>query len=100
MYDYLGRYCPKHPTLVHPCQICATPSSDVSPDAPDNTIVDGVNWQAEAATPYNTPQPPVQKHDSMLGLAERLGLDEHWDDPHEDRHKPPPVLPIKIPGIL
>lgn len=89
MYDTEGRYCPKHPTLVHPCQICANPSSVVNPDSADDIVVNQVNWQVEAQTPYNTPAPPSRKHDPMAQLADRLGLDEHWDDP-TDRPLPAP----------
>lgn len=92
MYDTEGRYCPKHPTLVHPCQICANPSSVVNPDSPDGTVVNQVNWQFESQIPYNTTAPHREKHDPQRHLAERLGLDDHLDDPR-DRVPPPPLLP-------
>lgn len=64
---------------------------------PDNAVIDGINYQAETAIAYNTIAPPSRKHDPMLGLAEQLGLDEHWDDPR-DRVPPPPLL-LPIPGL-
>lgn len=96
MYDPDARYCPKHPTLVHPCQICANPSSKVSPSAPDNTVVDNVNWQREAQTPYNTPQPRGYDYEYATGLKARLGLDSHLDDPRD--RVPPQPLPPALPG--
>lgn len=99
MYDPKGGYCPKHPTLPNPCQICATPSIQVDPNSPDNTLVQQVNWQAEAQIAYNTVAPVTNDYDPMLGLAERLGLDEHWDNPRDRQVPPPPTIPMKIPGL-
>lgn len=89
MYDTRRRYCPKHPTLVHPCQICANPSSVVNPDSADNIVVNQVNWAIEAATPYNTPAPRSRRHDNMEHFAMREGLDSHWDDPQDIIPAPP-----------
>lgn len=83
MYDTRGRTCPKHPNLVHPCQICANPSSKVSSDAAENTIVDDVNWFFQSHIPYNTKAPRSLRHDNMQHFAEREGLDAHWDDPND-----------------
>lgn len=83
MYDTRGRTCPKHPNLVHPCQICANPSSKVSSDAPENTIVDNVNWFLQSHIPYNTEAPRSLRHDNTQHFAEREGLDAHWDNPND-----------------
>jgi len=95
MYDTDGRKCPKHPTLVHPCQICANPSSTVNPAAPDNTVVNQVNWQVEAQTPYNTPQPRGYEYVPHERLSAELGLDRYLDDPR-DRVLPPPLPPALL----
>lgn len=95
MYDTEGRYCPKHPTLVNPCQICANPTSKVSSDAPDNTVVDQVNWQQEAQTPYNTPMKKGYTYEYASGLKAQLGLDAHLDDPR-DRVPPQPLPPVLL----
>lgn len=93
MYDTEKRYCPKHPTLVHPCQICGNPTSKVAASAPDNTVVDGVNWQTESQTPYNTPEPIGYKYVPHEQLSRDLGLDRYLDDP-ADRVPPRPLPPV------
>lgn len=50
------RYCSIHTTMVHPCQICATPGTVPSQDP--TAPIAGVNWQAEGQIVYNTPAPP------------------------------------------
>lgn len=92
-YNTEGKVCSVHPTIPRPCEICTTPSSVVPAHSPDNVVIDGVNWQAQAQTPYNTVQPNRPKHDPLLCLAAELGLDPHLDDPR-DRVRPPVLWPV------
>ena len=96
MYNSEGKVCSVHPTILRPCSICGTPSEQVggvqSSTLPDNTVINQKNYQAETAIPYNTPAANHPKHDSMVHFAERLGLNEHWDD-LRDRVLPPPLYP-------
>lgn len=92
-YDPEGRRCPVHPTLPHPCAVCAEPGTTAA--TPAATVIAGVNWQNQANTPYNTPAPPTAaKYHPTRHLAEDLGLDDHLDDPAHP--VPPPPLPPLI----
>jgi hypothetical protein len=93
VYDPKGRMCPVHPTMVHPCQICAEPQTVVPVHSPAPTLIAGVNWEAQSQVPYNTPMPVSEDRPPLLNLQERLGLDDHLDDP-ADRVLPPPPLPL------
>lgn len=96
VYDPRNRYCPVHPTVVHPCSVCATPGLD-SAVLPADTPIADVDWEAESATPYNTLAPQRDRtYNFQRKLAEHLGLDEHLDDPKE-RQQAPPQLPSEVP---
>lgn len=90
MYDELGRFCPKHPTLAHPCQICGSKESDVPADSPDNTPVQGVNWQAESALPYGSKPKGLGTFNPSERLMEKLGP-ESGERRFGAREKPGPL---------
>lgn len=99
MYDDYNRMCPKHPTLPQPCQICGELSRDVSADSPANTVVKGVNWQAQADVPYNTPRPnPIRKFNPSVELLEKLGPES--GDRRYGAHEVPPPVPHLRKGDL
>ncbi len=92
-YDPKGRRCPVHPTLPHPCAVCATPGTTAT--TPADSVIADVNWENQAETPYNMPMPNRDEdYHPFASLAEHLGLDDHLDDPALPA--PPPPLPPEI----
>lgn len=57
MYNPRSLKCPIHPTMVHPCQICAQPVLRPTASAADVAALEGTNWETEGQVTYNTNQP-------------------------------------------
>lgn len=86
MYDSYERKCPKHPTMVHPCQICAGIGD---PNIPENSVIDGVNWQKEGQIVYPNLPPVPERFNPSERLERRFP--EHF---HREPEPPPPISPL------
>lgn len=94
MFDDWNRKCPKHPAMVHPCQICASPSTKIDPETVPPVVQEGVNWEAQGQIDYHSPQPgPMRK----FNPSERY-FEKHPEDAPDDEYPPPPppIAPVNL----